>query len=148
MTTVLASDNGLPGLDRVPIWFNDPSNWWGPDGLFVRIREHLILSAVMIVIAILIALPVGLIIGHTGRGVVVVAGMANALRAVPTLGFVLLLTCGSAQDPRPRPRSACLVPRGGLGVVRAGGDRAGHPRDPTDPHQHLRRGAGGRPGRA
>ncbi len=83
--------SGLPGLDRVPIWFNDPANWWGPDGLVVRIREHLVYTGIILFIAILIALPLGLLIGHTGRGVVLVAGLANGLRAVPTLGFVILL---------------------------------------------------------
>jgi len=40
----------------------------------------------------LIALPLGLLIGHTGRGVVAVVGLANGLRAVPTLGLVILLS--------------------------------------------------------
>ena len=85
------ADNGLPGLDRVPVWLNDPANWSGPDGLIVRIREHLTYTVLVVLVAILIALPLGLLIGHTGRGVVLLAGVANGLRAVPTLGFVLLL---------------------------------------------------------
>lgn len=89
--SALASGNGLPGLDRVPIWFNDPSNWWGPDGLLIRIREHLLYTALIVIVAILIALPLGLFIGHTGRGVALVVGLANALRAVPTLGLVILV---------------------------------------------------------
>jgi hypothetical protein len=28
----LAASNGLPGLHRVAVWFNDPGNWWGPSG--------------------------------------------------------------------------------------------------------------------
>jgi osmoprotectant transport system permease protein len=88
----LASGNGLPGLDRVPVWFNDPQNWWGPSGLVTRIREHLVYSAVIVVIAILIALPLGLLIGHTGRGVFLLVGLANGLRAVPTLGLLILLS--------------------------------------------------------
>jgi osmoprotectant transport system permease protein len=87
----ILADAGLPGLDRVGIWFNDPQNWWGPDGLVVRIREHLIYTGIIVVIAVLIALPLGLIVGHTGRGVFAVVGVANGLRAVPTLGFVVLL---------------------------------------------------------
>ena len=43
------------------------------------------------IVAILIALPLGLLIGHTGRGVFLVVGLANGLRAIPTLGFVVLL---------------------------------------------------------
>lgn len=88
---LLAGGNGLPGLGRVPVWFNDPANWWGPDGLVIRIREHLIYTVIIVVIAVLIALPVGLLVGHTGRGVFLVVGLANGLRAVPTLGLVVLL---------------------------------------------------------
>jgi osmoprotectant transport system permease protein len=91
MSGLAAGDNGLPGLDRVPIWFNDPANWWGPDGLVVRIREHLVYTALIVAVAVLIALPIGLLIGHTGRGVVAFVGLANGLRAVPTLGLVILL---------------------------------------------------------
>lgn len=90
--SALAGGNGLPGLDRIPIWLNDPQNWWGPDGLLARTREHMIYSAVIVVIAILIALPLGLFIGHTGRGVFVLAGLANGLRAVPTLGLLILIS--------------------------------------------------------
>ena len=43
--SVLASGSGLPGLDRVPLWLNDPANWWGPDGLLARVREHLTYTA-------------------------------------------------------------------------------------------------------
>ncbi len=39
----------------------------------------------------IIALPIGLVVGHTGRGVVAIVGVANALRAVPTLGLAVLL---------------------------------------------------------
>lgn len=89
--TALAAGNGLPGLGRVPIWFNDPANWWGADGLLARIREHVFYTALIVIVAMLIALPLGLLIGHTGRGVVLVVGLANGLRAVPTLGLVILL---------------------------------------------------------
>jgi osmoprotectant transport system permease protein len=89
---MILADNGLPGLDRVPIWLNDPANYWGPDGLVARVREHLLYTLVIVVVAILIALPIGLIIGHTGRGVVVVVGLANSFRAVPSFGLLILLS--------------------------------------------------------
>jgi len=91
MSGRVLADSGLPGLDRVGIWFNDPQNWWGPFGLVVRIREHLIYTGIIMILAIAIALPLGLVVGHTGRGVFLVVGLANGLRAVPTLGFVVLL---------------------------------------------------------
>ncbi|MGN6606484.1 MAG: ABC transporter permease [Jatrophihabitans sp.] len=90
MTGFRADDAG-GGISHVPAWFNDPSNWSGPSGLIVRIREHLVYTGVILLVAILIALPLGLLIGHTGRGTVLIVGTFNALRAVPTLGLVLLL---------------------------------------------------------
>lgn len=89
MTTTAGS--GLPGLNRVPIWFNDPENWQGPGGLLAYVSEHIVYTVIIVVAALLIAVPLGLLTGHTGRGSAVVAGTANALRAVPALGLLLLL---------------------------------------------------------
>jgi osmoprotectant transport system permease protein len=110
----ILADSGLPGLDRVPVWFNDPANWWGPSGLLVRIREHLIYTALILIIAILIALPIGLLIGHTGRGVIMVVSVANGLRAIPTLGFVILLYIWLAPKIHSVSAIPLLVDRGGL----------------------------------
>jgi osmoprotectant transport system permease protein len=114
MTGILATGNGLPALDRVPIWFNDPQNWWGPFGLMARIREHLLYTVLIVVIAILIALPIGLLVGHTGRGVVGVVGVANGLRAVPTLGLVILLATWLSPKIHNVTAIPGLVDRGGL----------------------------------
>jgi len=72
-------------------WLNDPANWQGPDGVVARIGEQVYYAIIAVVIAVVIAIPLGLVIGHTGRGVVVVAGMANALRAIPTFGLLIYL---------------------------------------------------------
>jgi osmoprotectant transport system permease protein len=87
----LALDNGLPGPSRVLIWFNDPLNWWGPGGLVADARQHVIYTVVVVTAAALIAVPTGLVIGHTGRATLLVTGPANALRAVPALGLLTLL---------------------------------------------------------
>jgi osmoprotectant transport system permease protein len=60
-------------------------------------------------------LPMGLLIGHTGRGVVLVAGVANSLRAIPTLGFVLLLYVWLSPKIHSTAAVPLLYPRGGLG---------------------------------
>jgi osmoprotectant transport system permease protein len=73
------------------LWLNDPSNYHGTDGIVGRLTEHLRYTALALVIAAVIALPLGLYIGHTGRGIVAVAGVANALRAIPTFGLLVLL---------------------------------------------------------
>ena len=49
-------------------WLTTSSNWSGPDGIPARLLEHIWYSALGVVIAALIALPAGLLIGHTGRG--------------------------------------------------------------------------------
>lgn len=66
------------------------SNWGGKAGLGARILEHLQYTLVAVVVSVLIAVPIGLIIGHTRRGVFVIVTGVNALRALPTLGVLLL----------------------------------------------------------
>lgn len=66
------------------------SNWTGPAGLTARVTEHLEYTAVAVSASALIAVPIGLLIGHTGRGQLVVVTAVNGLRALPTLGVLLL----------------------------------------------------------
>ena len=66
------------------------ANWGGRSGIGARILEHLQYTAVAVVISALIAIPIGMIIGHTGRGTFLVVTGVNALRALPTLGVLLL----------------------------------------------------------
>ncbi|MGB6889543.1 MAG: ABC transporter permease subunit, partial [Mycobacterium sp.] len=65
-------------------------NWGGSAGLGARILEHLQYTAVAVAVSAVIAIPIGLIIGHTGRGAVLVVTGVNAVRALPTLGILLL----------------------------------------------------------
>ncbi|HEX8518388.1 MAG TPA: ABC transporter permease [Pseudonocardia sp.] len=69
----------------------DPENWSGSTGIPDRLVEHLGYTVLTLVIALLIAIPVGAWIGHTGRGGFVVVGLANGLRALPTLGLLVLI---------------------------------------------------------
>lgn len=66
------------------------ANWAGPSGLTARILEHLTYTAVAVVFSALIAIPLGMLVGHTGRGTFLVVSGVNALRALPTLGVLLL----------------------------------------------------------
>ncbi|MFC4000478.1 ABC transporter permease [Prauserella oleivorans] len=72
-------------------WFGDAANWSGPDGVPARVLQHLGYVALSLGIAGVIAVPIGLFVGHTGRGGVVLVGLGNAVRALPTLGLVTLL---------------------------------------------------------
>ena len=72
-------------------WLKVPAQWHGSGGIPVRILEQLGYTALALLIAALIAIPLGILIGHTGRGAVLVVNLANAWRAIPTLGLLTLL---------------------------------------------------------
>ncbi|MEX5237296.1 ABC transporter permease [Kocuria arenosa] len=73
-------------------WLTDPENWSGAGGIPTRLLEHLTYSGVTMAVALAVAVPLGLWVGHTGRGSGVVVGLAGALRALPTLGLLTLFT--------------------------------------------------------
>ena len=70
-------------------WLTTPANWLGGSGILTRSAEHLGLTLLIIVLAALIALPLGTVIGHTGRGRWLVSA-TGAARAIPTLGVLTL----------------------------------------------------------
>ena len=93
-------------LGEVAAWFASPAAWTGRDGIPIRLFEHLWISAVSLGAAIAVGLPLGLLIGHTGRGATAVVAIANIGRAVPSLGllgmaFILLLPLGLGVGPLP-----------------------------------------------
>lgn len=71
-------------------WLTDPASWSGPGGIVVRSLEHLRYSVISLLVAALIAVPVGLWVGHTGRLRWLAVNLAGAFRAVPSLGVLLL----------------------------------------------------------
>jgi osmoprotectant transport system permease protein len=78
-------------LGQVVGWFVDPANWSGRDSIPVRLGEHLVLSAVPLALAVTVALPIGLYIGHTGRGSSIAINLSNVGRAIPTLAILVIL---------------------------------------------------------
>ncbi|MEV0585707.1 ABC transporter permease subunit [Nonomuraea sp. NPDC050310] len=72
-------------------FFTDPANWSGSSGIPQRLVEHLGFSLVALALAALIGIPLGLLVGHTGRGGLLVVVSANLARALPTLGLLVLL---------------------------------------------------------
>jgi osmoprotectant transport system permease protein len=77
-------------LADVLAWFADPAHWRGDDGIPVRVWEHVQLSGVAVAIAAAIALPLGLYLGHTGRGGFIAINVANIGRALPSLALIAL----------------------------------------------------------
>ena len=72
-------------------WIADPANWAGPGGIPARTGEHIVYSLLTLLLAAVIALPIGFAIGHTGRFRGLAVGVSGALRALPTLGLVIYL---------------------------------------------------------
>lgn len=82
-------------------WLTDPANWSGLNGIPVRVAEHVGLSAISLLIAMAIALPVGLYIGHTGRHSNLAINSANLWRALPSLAVIaIVLPITAAIDPQ------------------------------------------------
>jgi osmoprotectant transport system permease protein len=75
-------------LRDVAAWYVDPGQWTGRDTLPELMGGTLLLAAVSLAVALLIAMPVGLYIGHTGRGAQTAVAIANIGRAVPSLGWM------------------------------------------------------------
>ncbi|MEO6712087.1 MAG: ABC transporter permease [Mycobacteriales bacterium] len=71
-------------------WFTDPEHWSGTDGVPHRLWEHLQLSAVAVLLAMLIALPIALILGHLGRGGFLAVNTANIGRAIPSFAILVI----------------------------------------------------------
>lgn len=72
-------------------WLANPVNWQGPNGIPLRLYEHVALSGVSLVLAGCMAMPLGLWIGHTGRFSWLVVSSANAWRALPSFAVIGLL---------------------------------------------------------
>jgi osmoprotectant transport system permease protein len=78
-------------VNEVLTWLTDPAQWSGPDGIPVRTLQHLYYSLLATAIAAAIALPIGVFIGHTGRGALFAVNLTNLGRAIPSLGIIILM---------------------------------------------------------
>lgn len=78
-------------LEQAVAWLADPSHWAGSNGVPVRLVEHLTLSGLAVAVGMAVALPLGLAIGHTGRGALLAVNLANLGRAIPSYALLLVL---------------------------------------------------------
>jgi len=96
-------------LGEVAAWFADPASWEGRNSIPLRLWEHVSLSATALALGVLIALPIGLAIGHSGRGARAAVALTNIGRAIPSLGWLGMVL----------PIPLVLFERGGLGFLPA-----------------------------
>lgn len=71
-------------------WLAAPEQWSGPNGIPARTLEHLQLSLVAILVAILVAVPPALCLAHRRRAEFLASAVVNIGRAVPSFGIVVL----------------------------------------------------------
>jgi osmoprotectant transport system permease protein len=77
-------------LSDVAQYFSTAANWWGTEGIVHRLEEHVAMSFVSLVVAMVIALPIGLVLGHTGRGGPLAINLSNLGRAVPSFAIIVI----------------------------------------------------------
>lgn len=82
-------------------WLTSGAQWSGSDGIAHRLVEHLQYSLLATLIAAVIALPIGLLIGHTGRGAFLAINLSSFGRALPTVGLVVLVFLASGLSMTP-----------------------------------------------
>ncbi|WP_338524610.1 ABC transporter permease [Pseudomonas batumici] len=80
-------------------WFVRADHWRGDDGILTRLAEHLGYVSLSIVIASLIALPLGILIANYRQGAQLAIGIFNIGRALPSLGVVILAIMLIGYDP-------------------------------------------------
>jgi osmoprotectant transport system permease protein len=94
-------------MSELLAWLTGPGTWQGGTGIPVRVLEHVAMSAVSVLVATLIALPVGLWVGHTGRLATAAINIANIGRAVPSYAIIVMVL----------PLSLAINPQYGLNVI-------------------------------
>ena len=72
-------------------WILDPAHYGGQNGIDTRVVEHLIISLEVVLVAGVIAVPLGYLVGHTGRARAVTVALSGGVRALPTLGLMIIL---------------------------------------------------------
>ncbi len=69
----------------------ESETWSGPSGMGARAAEHLQYTLIAVTLSALIALPIGLAVGHFGRGKNLAVISTGVVRALPTLGVLTLV---------------------------------------------------------
>src|SRR5690606_36751108 len=72
-------------------WLTSAESWTGPGGIATRLWEHVFYSGIVLVITCVIAIPLGLYVGHAGRARWAIT-LSNAARLIPTLGLLFAVT--------------------------------------------------------
>ena len=72
-------------------WFSDAGHWSGPSGVPTRVQQHVEISLAAVALAVLIALPLGLLIGHVRRAEFLAVTVANLGRSIPSFAILSIV---------------------------------------------------------
>lgn len=75
-------------------WIFDPAHYGSYDGVDVRLTQHVLISLAVVLVAAAIAIPLGYLVGHTGRGRGLAVAVSGGIRALPTLGLLIIIALG------------------------------------------------------
>ena len=85
----------MNAFSEAVVYLNDPFNWTRPNGILDLLGQHLAISAVAVLAGLVVALPLGIALGTSGRGGGVVVVVSNVSRAIPTLALLTLFAVSS-----------------------------------------------------
>jgi osmoprotectant transport system permease protein len=77
-------------LGDVASFFGDGANWQGEEGIPTLFREHVQLTVVSVLAALVVAVPIGILLGHLRKGGAVAINVFNIGRALPALALLIL----------------------------------------------------------
>jgi osmoprotectant transport system permease protein len=86
----VVEEAGVNLLQDAFVWLNDPLNWQGPKGIPHLTYEHLYISFFAVFFGALIAMPLAMGLGHSGRGGGFTVALTNVSRAIPTLALLTI----------------------------------------------------------
>ena len=72
-------------------WFTTAEHWRGDFGVPHRLTEHALMSLAAVAAALVIGLPLGIWLGHRGRGGALAINISNVGRAIPSLAILALV---------------------------------------------------------
>ncbi|MGY1707191.1 ABC transporter permease [Geodermatophilus sp. SYSU D00697] len=78
----------MNALGDAVVYLNDPFNWTRRGGILDLLAQHLTISAAAVLLAAVLAIPTGVLLGRSGRGAGAIVVLSNVSRAVPTLALL------------------------------------------------------------
>ncbi|UII69620.1 ABC transporter permease [Pseudomonas sp. HN11] len=80
----------MDAVSKVLVWFANPVNWMGADGILTRLTEHFYFVGVSFALAVAVAFPFGVLIAKQKSAAQIAMAAFNVGRALPALGVIIL----------------------------------------------------------